>query len=179
MLSEVFNQSSYEDKINSDVIHQLYFDIELKVQENIKQNIAFDDIIMFPDFYIKQSGESTLTKNNKKILKNLINETNFYIVLHLSHKDHQLKIIEEISNSNIEKKKLLSSSHGTNIYDDGLLYDLPKVSSQQEWETLFGKILSKFHDETLEEAIKKSIDCSENNYAILDNYIAELKKKLQ
>jgi len=35
-----------------------------------------------------------------------------------------------------------------------------------------------FIDEELEEAIKKSIDCSENNYAILDSYIAELKKKL-
>jgi hypothetical protein len=97
-----------------------------------------------------------------------------YFVLHRSAlgEDNSIKKFKNIFNTN----NVIEQSHTIGDFYYECMPQLININCDLAFDEL---IQPYFIDEELEEAIKKSIDCSENNYAILDNYIAELKKKLQ
>jgi hypothetical protein len=153
--------------------HRFNFDNSQLV--NLKLPISKREILIIKDFNEKLIDSNSILDNELSGFLNMFDDIK--ICFHLRNMDKGQKKIFTEKFPNL-KYNYLSQSHTTSsLYGTDNLIALLEAESKDKWEKLYDKILLKFHDKELEDKIRAAIEDSENNYAILDSYIAELKKK--
>ncbi len=168
--SEVFMfAEGHSNLIDSDSIAQVFFSEGLVVNDDVDNSIASNDIIIFPNF------SEQLDLGKKELLKKSLREKDCYFVIHNGDEYIQKKEIENLEGK-ISYNNLIIESHGAGVLSDEILGRLPKIKNQQDWDSLFQKILNQFHDKELEKRIKAVFEKGEEAYVDLDNYVESLKK---
>jgi len=168
---EVFSNNDKWEFIDTNEVHLCYFNETIQREIYTEGKSESHEIILFPDFQCLKCVKKT-------VLKNLLNHSDCYVILHDSHKDSQRQILSELAPGFPIERTITASHVSSGVFGTEMLGKVPSVESQDEWNKLIDNIISQFHDEELENLIISVIEGDEEAKAKLDDYISEIKNKV-